>query len=209
MASTVRAPTRLSPVSRRASISIGTSHLRGRSGKLRRDQRLDDNPASPPRSGSGICSFDACGFSTTSALRSCSPSVSRTVTMLDLEDGRIVRPAENLDDVGAEVAAQLDRIAARHDELREIDDDRDLLSGHAAFRPRWLQVERAQQVAIDQLQRRAGFAGLASVGASCPPRLLAASRPSRPRPWSRGCPCRDRSAARRRSSRTSPRRETP
>ena len=52
---------------------------------------------------------------------------------IGLDDRRIVRPAQNLDDVGGERAAELQRVAARHDELRELDDDGDPLRlGRAA-----------------------------------------------------------------------------
>ncbi len=71
-----------------------------------------------------------------------------------LDDGRIVGPAEDFDRVGRERSAELQRVAARHHELGELDDDGDLLGlARSATRER-LQVERAQQVAVDELERR-------------------------------------------------------
>ena len=66
-------------------------------------------PSISASSGSGMCSAAACGFSTTSAFRSCSPSLTSTVTMLDCDDRRVVGPAEHLDRVGRERPAELQR----------------------------------------------------------------------------------------------------
>ena len=78
----VRAPTRLRPVKRAAIVSTGTSLLAARSGNcvVTSVVRYDSMSAS---FGSGRCSAAACGFSTTSPLRSCRPSLSSTVTMFD------------------------------------------------------------------------------------------------------------------------------
>jgi hypothetical protein len=46
----------------------------------------------------------------------------RTVTMFDR---RIVGPAEHFHGVGRERSAELQRVAVRHDELGELDDDGD------------------------------------------------------------------------------------
>ena len=47
--------------------------------------------------------------------------------MFDCDDRGVVGPAEDLDRVGGERPAELQRVAARHDELGELDDDGDPL----------------------------------------------------------------------------------
>jgi hypothetical protein len=86
-----------------------------------------------------------------------------------LHDRGIVGPAEHLDHVRAEFPAQIERFAARHDELGEVDHDRDarrLLAGEHA------QVERAQQVAVEQLERLARLARRRERGGFAAQRLL-------------------------------------
>ena len=73
-----------------------------------------------------------------------------------MDDRRVVGPAEDLHGVGGERAAEVRRVAARHDEFRELDDHRNPPRRRRARQP--LQVERAQQVAIDELERRARLA---------------------------------------------------
>src|SRR4030095_4202209 len=77
-----------------------------------------------------------------------------------MKNGRIVRPAENLDDIRAERSAQLNGISARNDELGKVNDDCDLVPRF--FLSYRLEVETAKQIAVDQFQRRPWFAGLKS-----------------------------------------------
>ena len=117
----VRAPTRLSPVSRVASISIGTSHCAAQVRELRRRRAPAGSRASPPPTAAAGAAVAACGFSTTSVVQVVQPFADEDGHDVRLQDRRIVRPAEHLDDVGAEGAAELHRVAARHDELGEVD----------------------------------------------------------------------------------------
>jgi hypothetical protein len=73
-----------------------------------------------------------------------------------MHDGRVVGPAEDLDGVGGKRAAEVRRVAARDHEFRELDDHRNPSRRRRARQS--LQVERAQQVAIDQLERRTRLA---------------------------------------------------
>ena len=73
--------------------------------------------------------------------------------MLDWTIAGIVGPAQDLDGVGGERTTELERVAARHDELSEFDDDGDALCLGRAAGER-LQVQRPQQITIDQFQRR-------------------------------------------------------
>src|SRR6187431_713074 len=78
---------------------------------------------------------------------------------IGMEDRRIIGPPEHLHDVGTERPAELHRIAARHNEFREIDDDRDLLR-RLFTAANGLKVESPKEIAIDQLKSRPGFACL-------------------------------------------------
>ena len=76
-----------------------------------------------------------------------------------LEDRRIVRPAQNLDDVRAEGAAELNGITAGNNEFGKIDDHRNLAW---RFLPAadCLKVQRAKKVPVDELESSPGFACL-------------------------------------------------
>lgn len=78
-----------------------------------------------------------------------------------VEDLGVVRPAEDLDDVRAERSAERHRVAARHHELREVDDHRDAARG--VLRRQALQRESAQEIAVEQLERRGGLGGAREV----------------------------------------------
>ncbi len=168
----MRAPTRLRPVSRAASVSIGTSDFARRSGNCVVASALQVREHRRPRSGSGRCSAAACGFSTTSAFRSCSPSLTSTVTMFDWRIAGSLAQPSTLTDVGGERPAELQRVAARHDELGEVDDDGDLAWVLLRRPGERLQVERAQQVAVDELERRARLAQSVCVARLAPERVL-------------------------------------
>ena len=49
-----------------------------------------------------------------------------------LDDRGVVGPAQDLDGVGGERTTELQRVAARHDELGELDDDGDALGAWPA-----------------------------------------------------------------------------
>lgn len=91
-----------------------------------------------------------------------------------VQDLGIVRPAEDLHHVRAERAAEGDRVAARHDELREVDDQRDAAGSLLRREP--LQVQRAQQVAVEQLERGRGLGGAREVGCRVAERVLEEAR---------------------------------
>ena len=79
--------------------------------------------------------------------------------MFDWTMAGIVGPAEHLDRVGRERAAEVRGVAARHDELGELDDHCNparLAGGRIGKR---LQVQDAEQVAVYQFECRARLAG--------------------------------------------------
>jgi hypothetical protein len=90
-----------------------------------------------------------------------------------LQDGRIVGPAERLDDVRAERTPELNGIAARHDELGKVDDHRHLPAAAARATRDRLEVQRPEQISIDELQRGSG---LAHERHRLPPTLVGAER---------------------------------
>ena len=79
----VRAPTRLRPVRRARKRLHRDVALAPADPETATSRAPSGRRACPLPSGSGRCSAAACGFSTTSALRSCRPSLRSTVTMLD------------------------------------------------------------------------------------------------------------------------------
>ncbi len=88
-----------------------------------------------------------------------------------LLDGRVVRPAQDLDDVGGELPAELDRLALRDDELGKVDDHRDP-PRHLRPLPDGLHVQRAEQVPVDQLRRPARLANDRQAGRLRPGQAL-------------------------------------
>src|SRR4051812_20873620 len=76
-----------------------------------------------------------------------------------LEDRRIVRPPEHLDNVGAEWTAELYGLSPGHDKFRKVDDDGNL-SGSSFTSPDHLKIQRTKKVAVDQLQSGAGLTRL-------------------------------------------------
>src|SRR5215471_18287038 len=67
-----------------------------------------------------------------------------------MEDRRIVGPAENFDDVRAELPAELNRVAAWNNEFREVDNDRDFSGRFPGSQ--CLKIQSSQKIAINQLQ---------------------------------------------------------
>ena len=123
-----------------------------------------------------------------------------------LENRGIVRPAERLDDVRTEWPSKLHGVPTWDHELRKVHDDGHLAAARGFSGLDGLEVERPQQIPIDQFQRGAGLAnerqggrGDAVVG---PQGLLEPRAPSSRPAWRarRGC---DRSATPRRSRHTS------
>src|SRR5262245_39864181 len=74
-----------------------------------------------------------------------------------MKDGRIVGPTEDFYDICAEWSAELNRISSWDDEFRKIDNHSDLVGFASPYR---LEVQRAQQVAVDQFESSTRFARL-------------------------------------------------
>ena len=171
-------------------------------GELRRRERLHVGRSSRLRRAAACAATAACGFSTTSSLRSCSPSLSSTVTMFDWTMAGSLAQPSTLTVLAANGPPRCSGVAARHDELGELDDHRDAPRRARRRIGQRLQVQRAQQVAVDQLERRARLAHQRQRRGLLARAPSGASRPSRRRrasPARRGC---GRSGARRRRSRT-------
>ena len=161
----MRAPTRLSPVSRAPSVSIGTSDFAARSGNWP-DASVCTYAVISASFGSGTCSAAACGLSTTRPFRSCSPSLISTVTMFDCAmAGSLAQPstltvlaANPPPSCSASPRGTTNSANSITTAMRRGVAWRRLRPARRPRRPDRLQVERAQQVAIDQLQRRARLA---------------------------------------------------
>ena len=153
----MRAPTRLRPVSRAATVVERHVRTGFEIGELRGDER--------PHVGRHFV-FVGQRHVQRGGVRVLDHQLAEVVQPLAeehgddvrLDDRRIVGPAQHLDRVGRERAAEVRGVAARHHELGELDDHRDAPRRARRRIGQRLQVQRAQQVAVDQLQRRAGLA---------------------------------------------------
>ena len=105
-----------------------------------------------------MCSAAACGFSTTSSFRSCSPSLMSTVTMFDWTiAGSLAQPST------LTVLAANGPPSCAASPRGTTNSANSMMTAIAPRRARRrigqrLQVQRAQQVAVDQLERRARLA---------------------------------------------------
>src|SRR5262249_10712134 len=78
-----------------------------------------------------------------------------------MKNGRVIRPAQHLHNVGTEWTTELYWISTRNHEFSKINDDGDL--ARRLFTPeQGLEIERTQQITIDELERGPRFARLQS-----------------------------------------------
>ena len=122
--------------------------------------------------GSGRCSAAACGFSTTSELRSCRPSLRSTVTMFDWTIAGSLAQPRTLTVLAANgppscSASPRGTTNSANSMMTAIC----LRLAGGASRQR-LQVERPQQVAVDELERRSRLAHERLRGRLAPERVL-------------------------------------